>query len=91
MLSISVLGESILNVLGCLAPFLEYDLLDTLPYIVASALAVFPDTLQSEVVELLCTNLLPITLGQYSDRLATVKPVLASRHLILCYDGWPCL
>ncbi|KAK2163466.1 hypothetical protein LSH36_79g08052 [Paralvinella palmiformis] len=58
-----VLGESILNVLGCLAPFLEYDLLDTLPYIVASALAVFPDALQSDVVDLLCTNLLPITLG----------------------------
>ncbi len=59
----SALGESILNALGCLVPFLEYDILDTMPYTVASTLAVFPTSLQTETVQLLCTNLLPVTLG----------------------------
>ena len=47
-------------------PFLEYDLLDTLPYTVASALAVFPKCLHNDIVQLLCTNLLPFTLGNCS-------------------------
>ena len=58
------LGESILHVFGCLVPFLEYDLLDTLPYTVASTLAIFSPSLHKDAVELLCTNLLPVTLGK---------------------------
>ena len=57
------LGESVLNVLGCLVPFLENDLLDSLPYTVASTLAVFPPTLHKDTIDLLCSNLLPMTLG----------------------------
>ncbi|CAH1792396.1 unnamed protein product [Owenia fusiformis] len=60
------LGEAILHVLGCLVPFLEYDLLDALPYTVASTLATFPHNLQKETISLLCTNILPMTLG-YAD------------------------
>ncbi|XP_064622108.1 protein unc-79 homolog isoform X4 [Lineus longissimus] len=59
----TALGEAVLCVLGCLVPFLEYDLLDSLPYIVASTLATFPQSLHSDTVELLCSNLLPMTLG----------------------------
>ena len=54
-----------LNVIGCLVPFLEYDLLDTLPSTVAGTLAVLPSNLQKDIIELLCTHLLPVTLGTF--------------------------
>ncbi|XP_052267084.1 protein unc-79 homolog [Dreissena polymorpha] len=57
------LGESVLNLLGCLVPFLENDLLDSLPYTVASTMAIFPPTLHKDTIDLLCSNLLPMTLG----------------------------
>lgn len=62
---LSALGEAVLNVLGCLVPFLEHDLLDALPYTVAALLAVFPAALHRDAIDLLCTNLLPMTLGLY--------------------------
>ena len=62
-LFVAALGEAVLVTLGRLVPFLEYDLLDTLPYTVAATLAVFPTTLQKDTIQLLCTNLLPVTLG----------------------------
>nr|KAG5704260.1 hypothetical protein BaRGS_012548 [Batillaria attramentaria] len=57
------LGEAVLNVVGCLVPFLEHDLLDSLPYTVASTLAIFPPTLHKDTIDLLCSSLLPMTLG----------------------------
>ena len=62
----AALGEAILNLLGCLVPFLEYDLLDTLPYSVSVALATFPTPLHREIIDLLCTTLMPVTLGKYN-------------------------
>lgn len=59
------LGEAISNVLGCLVPFLEHDLLDALPYTVASTLAIFPPSLHKDTIDLLCSSLLPMTLGSY--------------------------
>jgi hypothetical protein len=53
----------VLNVVGCLVPFLEHDLLDSLPYTVASTLAIFPPTLHKDTIDLLCSSLLPMTLG----------------------------
>ena len=60
---VQALGESILGVIGCLVPFLETDILHSLPYTVAMTLAVLPRTLHKDVMELLCLNLLPVTLG----------------------------
>ncbi|XP_056021737.1 protein unc-79 homolog isoform X2 [Ostrea edulis] len=57
------IGEYVLKVLGCLVPFLEHDLLDSLPYTVASTLAIFPPTLHKDTIDLLCSNMLPMTLG----------------------------
>jgi hypothetical protein len=54
----------VLKVLGCLVPFLEHDLLDSLPYTVASTLAIFPPTLHKDTIDLLCSNMLPMTLGK---------------------------
>lgn len=50
--------------IGRLVPFVELEALDELPYIVASCLATFPESLHKNVVLLLCTNLLPNTLGE---------------------------
>lgn len=57
-----------MKVLGCLVPFLEHDLLDSLPYTVASTLAIFPPTLHKETIDLLCSNMLPMTLGKLMQK-----------------------
>ena len=78
-----------LNVLGCLVPFLEHDLLDSLPYTVASTLATFPPTLHKDTIDLLCSSLLPMTLGQclqfvfYSPVICANLRVTAPALLIL--------
>ncbi|CAI9733136.1 QUALITY PROTEIN: unc-79 homolog [Octopus vulgaris] len=59
------LGEAISNVLGCLVPFLEHELLNALPYTVASTLAIFPPSLHKDTIDLLCSSLLPMTLGTF--------------------------
>ncbi|ELU08396.1 hypothetical protein CAPTEDRAFT_227700 [Capitella teleta] len=61
------LGESVLTVLSCLVPFLEYDQLNLLPYTIASTLATFPASLQPYTVQLLCTTLLPVTFDTEED------------------------
>lgn len=60
---LKALGVAVLNVLGCLVPFIDNEVLDTLPFTVASTLAIFPISLQYHIISLLCNNLLPITLG----------------------------
>ncbi|ESN91235.1 hypothetical protein HELRODRAFT_90301, partial [Helobdella robusta] len=57
------LGESLLCVLGCLAPFLSSSILDTLPNLVASTLTTFPSSLHRDILMLLCNNLLPVTIS----------------------------
>jgi len=57
------LGESVLHVIGCLVPFLELEVLETLPYTVASTLASFPTSLHKDIILLLSTNVLSIHLG----------------------------
>ena len=78
------LGESILNVLGCLVPFLENDLLDSLPYTVASTLAIFPPTLHKDTIDLLCSNLLPMTLGKFFLSHRLINCYMCSSEIIPC-------
>ncbi|XP_014665214.1 PREDICTED: protein unc-79 homolog, partial [Priapulus caudatus] len=59
------LGQAIIQTLACLVQFLATELIDVLPYTVASMLAIFPNTLHKEITDLLCNNLLPLTLGDY--------------------------
>ncbi|KAG0432728.1 hypothetical protein HPB47_020596 [Ixodes persulcatus] len=56
------LGHTILNTLACLVPFLEHEYMDTLPYIVASSMALFPNSLHKDIVDMLCNHLLPYTI-----------------------------
>lgn len=56
-------GQTILHTLGCLVPFLEHELMDSLPYIVASSIPVLPNSMHKDLLDLLCYNLLPFTIG----------------------------
>ncbi|XP_075984976.1 UNC-79 domain-containing protein isoform X3 [Anticarsia gemmatalis] len=59
---IQAFGGAILQCLGCLLPFLEYDMIDNLPYLVAYCVAVFPVVLHQEILHLLCYYILPFTI-----------------------------
>ncbi|XP_070377842.1 protein unc-79 homolog isoform X1 [Dermacentor albipictus] len=61
------LGYTILNTLACLVPFLEHEYMDTLPYIVASSMALFPASLHKDIVDMLCNHLLPYTITNPVD------------------------
>ncbi|KAF6204812.1 hypothetical protein GE061_018974 [Apolygus lucorum] len=55
-------GEALLQCLGCLMPFLDNDMIDTLPYLTASTLAVLPNTLHQDIVYSLYFYILPFTI-----------------------------
>ncbi|GFV14035.1 protein unc-79 homolog [Trichonephila clavipes] len=55
------LGYTILHTLACLVPFLEHELMDTLPYLVASTMTIFPCSLHKDIIDMLCNHLLPFT------------------------------
>lgn len=63
-------GEAVLQCLGCLLPFLEYDMIDNLPYLVAYCVAVFPPDLHQEILNLLCYYILPFTISKTPLRLS---------------------
>ncbi|XP_072402043.1 protein unc-79 homolog isoform X3 [Diabrotica undecimpunctata] len=61
-------GQSILQILGCLLPFLEHDLIDNLPYLAASSISVLPHHLHQEIINTLCFYILPFTITRHGDR-----------------------
>lgn len=58
-------GQAILQCLGSLLPFLEHDLIDNLPYLTASSIAVMPTSLHQDIVNTLCYYVLPFTVSEY--------------------------
>lgn len=56
-------GQATLQCLGCLLPFLEHDLIDNLPYLTASSIAVLPNSLHQDIVNSLCFYILPFTIS----------------------------
>nr|AYV89233.1 unc-79-like protein [Tetranychus evansi] len=59
---IQTVGQTLLHTLSCLVPFLEHEYMDTLPYIVASSMAILPSALHKDLLDMLCYNLLPFTI-----------------------------
>lgn len=57
-------GHAILQLFGVIIWFLEPETVDTIPYTVASTLAVFPLALQPDTIDLLAGTLLPICLSK---------------------------
>ncbi|KAK2710266.1 hypothetical protein QYM36_013793, partial [Artemia franciscana] len=62
-------GQAVLLAVSALVPFLEQDLIDTLPYTVSTCLAFFPTCLQPDIIQCLCCHLFPYTIGagDYND------------------------
>jgi protein unc-79 len=59
-------GQAVLQCLGCLLSFLDAETIDSLPYLVASSMAVLPDSLHQEIVNTLCFYILPFTISMLS-------------------------
>ena len=70
---VSAFGQATLQCLGCLLPFLEHDLIDNLPYLTASSIAVLPSSLHQDIVNSLCFYILPFTIRN-SRVTVTSKP-----------------
>ncbi|KAJ9597430.1 hypothetical protein L9F63_011724, partial [Diploptera punctata] len=64
---LNAFGQAILQCLGCLLPFLDRDMIDTLPYLTASLMAVFPSSLHQDIVNSLCFYILPFTITRRDD------------------------
>lgn len=63
------LGQSIFYTTTCLLPFLNDDILSTLPYTMISTLATFPPFLHKDIIEYLSTSFLPMAIRKFSLRL----------------------
>mgnify|MGYP001791492629 CR=1 FL=1 len=61
-----VLGvmESLLQLIACLSPFLEWDELVQLPYKLTLCIPAAAAAQRRDIVRVICINLLPNTLGQ---------------------------
>ncbi|XP_060036956.1 protein unc-79 homolog isoform X3 [Erinaceus europaeus] len=62
------LGQSIFYTTTCLLPFLNDDILSTLPYTMISTLAAFPPFLHKDIIEYLSTSFLPMAILGSSRR-----------------------
>ncbi|KAM5242614.1 protein unc-79 homolog isoform 39-T44 [Hipposideros larvatus] len=62
------LGQSIFYTTTCLLPFLNDDILSTLPYTMISTLATFPPFLHKDIIEYLSTSFLPMAILGSSRR-----------------------
>lgn len=63
----SVFGKAVLQCLGCILPFLDKDLIDNIPYLVASAISVLPPPLHQDIINSLCFYILPFTITRQSS------------------------
>lgn len=60
-------GKAVLQCLGCILPFLERDLIDNIPYLVASSISVLPVSLHQDIINSLCFFILPFTITRTSS------------------------
>lgn len=70
---ILVFGQALLQCLGCLLPFLDHDLIDNLPYLTASTIAVLPPSLHQDIINTLCYYILPFTISKLSFYCLKIK------------------
>ncbi|XP_056646981.1 protein unc-79 homolog isoform X3 [Diorhabda sublineata] len=85
-------GQSMLQILGCLLPFLEHDLIDNLPYLTASSISVLPNNLHQEIINTLCFYILPFTISRHNDRDSDIcQSVSAVIMMVFQYSTNPAL
>lgn len=75
---LDVFGQAVLQCLGCLLPFLDGDLINHLPYLTASSIAVLPPSLHQHIVNYLCLYILPFTIRKNTK--------LPYSFLFLCFN-----
>ncbi|XP_060537394.1 protein unc-79 homolog isoform X2 [Cylas formicarius] len=85
-----VFGQAVLQCLGCLLPFLEHDLIDNLPYLTASTIAVLPPSLHQDIINTLCYYILPFTITRHDPKQADIcQSVSAVIMMIFQYSSNP--
>ncbi|CAF2900291.1 unnamed protein product [Rotaria sp. Silwood2] len=77
-------AESIISTLGCLAPFLPYELLDALPYTFATTLTIFPSAVKKKILDTLCNTLLPINMAytEYPEHSMTLNSIASILFIV---------
>ncbi|CAH1121159.1 unnamed protein product [Ceutorhynchus assimilis] len=85
-----VFGQALLQCLGCLLPFLDHDLIDNLPYLTASTIAVLPPSLHQDIINTLCYYILPFTITRHDPKQADIcQSVSAVIMMIFQYSTNP--
>jgi len=56
-------GRAFLNTLCSLVPFLERELIDTLPYMCCSMLTALPASLSQDIIQVICWHLIPFCIN----------------------------
>ena len=57
------MAESLLQVFNSIVIFLELDVIESMPHTLALSLEFFPPELRRDVMDFMCLQLLPLTLG----------------------------
>lgn len=57
-------GKAFLNTLCAMVPFLERELIDTLPYMCCAMITALPLSLSQDVVDVICWRLIPFTISK---------------------------
>ncbi|KAL1492637.1 hypothetical protein ABEB36_010867 [Hypothenemus hampei] len=71
-------------------PFLDSDLIDNLPYLTASSIAVLPPSLHQDIINTLCYYILPFTIARHNAKQADIcQSISAVIMMIFQYSGNP--
>jgi protein unc-79 len=83
--NIIVYGKAILQVMGCLLPFLDRDLIDNIPYLCASLFSVLPASSHQDIINYLCYYILPFTITRQGDSDTMICQASASVSSVIMF------
>lgn len=70
-----VLSQALIGTILCVMPFIEQDLIDNLPSLVASSIVHLPTSLHGYIVQVLCCFLLPLTMGMQLESIIDCRNI----------------
>ncbi|KAG5670190.1 hypothetical protein PVAND_000469 [Polypedilum vanderplanki] len=82
---IQLFGKAILQVMGCILPFLDRDVIDNLPYLCASLFSVLPPILYQDIINYLCYYILPFTITRQGDQESLICQSSASVSSVIMF------
>ncbi|XP_023247277.1 protein unc-79 homolog [Copidosoma floridanum] len=62
-----VFSQALLQCIVCLLPFLDHDLINNIPYLLAGTMAVLPTELHTEIINYLCYYVFPFTICRKAE------------------------